>query len=368
MLTTKLVWAGNTLIDIPTELGHPTDYQLAGNPGEQLCEIAARVRDNSLGTSSSTAALLWQSLKRDIGVFEHYNRTMLVRFSEESAAQTIGGLILFSGLFNRPGLWFRPTVGGFYLTLSTRTVLEWDEWTERLRKELPNELRHMLDSTANLGFALQLLWSAELPLIVTPPSVDMATALAGSHLKSVEFCSTDSPAERWVSIYIRGSHTGFHALRRLHQSVRKSHLCDESNTPLVQHPALRLLLKGPEALYLQAELLAFRSLAGRIYRKLVGQAASMLAGLGPAQALRQARGAAAGYLPGALVMDGLVSGTVAQWREAIVHLGDVENDAELRQLGVLLAETLRAAGQLSGLVVEEAPGELGHYVRPAQSS
>lgn len=370
MVIAKLVWADNRLVDIPAELGSPHDYQLAGSPAEQLTELAIRAHDGSLGTGDNTAQALRRALAGELGVFEHYNRTVLVSFDAKSAKYTIGGLVLFSGLFNRPGLWFRPTVGGFYLTLNTRTVLEWHLWTDRLRWELVPDLQPMLDCTTSLGFALQHLWAAELPLVVSPPQVELPTALAGAHVGAVEFCAPASDDERWVTAYVRCSRAALCAFRGLRISAKSAAQYDAVGARYVEHPAIELLLMGPDSIDLATELHAAELGAKRLYRRIADLVEGALAGSGlPRETAQlQARAAAVGYLGNALATDALVSGTVAQWRELIVRLGTPTGDAEGRRVAIEMLSVLQSAGALRNLKTALAADGLGEVVLPPARS
>jgi hypothetical protein len=278
---------------------------------------------------------------RHLSVLEHFHRTVSVDFSSSFGSEMAGGLLLFPGMFNRPGLWTRPVFGGLRLTMNARTVYEWNSWLDVVKANTHKDLHSLFKGATALGDLLWDLWQQEMPLVFQPRSIDIDAALMEARLDNVSFVVPDVQPERWVSLYISGSRGLSHELVRHGDwtaiSQRSTRYVDEDESDWHWHPAIaRYRQKNPNDLNIDQAINAVEAQARESYRIIRD---TLEPWLRPScdvkrDARKQARGAARGALGNALGTAMIFSASVHQWRHILLMRGAQGADAEIRQMAV----------------------------------
>lgn len=298
----KLVWdnANPDIVNIPSEMGEPRADQMQGTALERLAELCGRICYDSLGKGRNSEE--YHRHIKEVGhlsVWEHCTRT--VEVENESLFFNDG----IAELFNKPSLWAdcsRLPRRTSRITMNARHVHEWQQ--------------------SRLGGILRRTWAAQTPQMIEAPS--------GNSLFQFSLPATDN--ERWVSLYIGNvSRNLTHELVRHGDwtafSQRSTRYCDESETPIVWHPAFTFE-EHEEARKVTAYARGQYSLLVRWM-------------LARGHDRKTARGAARGVLPSALGTELIMSASVAQWKHILRLRGDVAADQEIQNLSAAIAEVVK---------------------------
>ena len=370
-----LVWDGGKDITIPEHMGVARVDQMLGTPAEQLTELAGRICYDSLGSEKSRGSKDYHGHIQEVGhlsVCEHFNFTISLDYVELDT--------LFSVLINRPGIFFttvQPRVGAA-ITLNLRTILEWDSWTKQLAKSYGSSPTGAYVTSANYLGDVVRYWGNQLaPQIIKAPNADVLRSLTGSS----RLVQPRDRSQMWVSLYMGGSrgfsheqvrHGDFTAI-----SQRSTRYCDESESRWITHPLITRYVN-----YAQSSLNHFDedaladirnqcndSLAtARVtYQKWVEILTAFLTGQGvsAANARKQSRGAARGYLGNALYTDMIFSANVTQWRRMLLARGNGAADAEIRIMynrALPVLKQSRYGKEFSDLELRNAPDGIGFEI------
>lgn len=371
----KLVWDGSSVV-VPAEMGTPHAGQMQGSEGEQLVELAARICYDSVGTGRATDETVAHVVEAGhLSVLEHYNRTIQLDFGELFGTEMAGGLMLFPALFNRPGLWVRPTVGGLRLTLNARTVYEWFDWTSRMKDQADPAIHSLFGTVDALGAILWNLWAEIMPMVFRDRNdvPEIGWALMRTHLDDARFVTPETPHEEWVSIYISGSRGMSHELVRHGDwtaiSQRSTRYVDENESDWAWHPAIAQLtnIAGAGADDVRHAIADCEKHARRAYMIIRDHLEVWLRPHCEVKrdARKQARGAARGALGNALGTALIFSASVDQWLHILRMRGSAGADAEIRQMAVeahaVLSQSIYGK-RFSGLTTSPSPDGLGQIL------
>ena len=376
-MTVKLVWDGAE-ITVPEEMGCPHSGQMVGTDGEQLIELSCRICYDSVGSGRASAETIAHVLEaRHLSVLEHYNRTIQLDFGHLFGTEMAGGLMLFPALFNRPGLWVRPTVGGLRLTMNARTAYEWFEWTSRMKDATDPAIHGLFATVDALGAIVWRLWMDIMPMVFHDRSdvPDREWALLRTHLDDAKFVTPETAHEEWISLYISGSRGMSHELVRHGDwtaiSQRSTRYVEENESDWAWHPAIAHYLSDAAV---EADQDEFRAAihdcekhAKRAYAIIRDHLETWLRPRCEIKrdARKQARGAARGALGNALNTELIFSASCDQWMHILRMRGSLGADAEIREIAVAAHAILsksRYGNRFSGLTPSPSPDGLGQVL------
>ena len=292
----------NELI-VPSPMGLAREDQLVGTPLENLAELAGRVCYDSLGQGRTSEDYHEHILEvGHLSVYEHCVFTVHVCKPLEDYAVD---------LLNRPGVWVKPLMNGFRLTINLRAVLEF-------AKHGPDRSA----AGADLYVALLHVGADLAPRVVKRPS--------RSPLPTVAILSEpELPQEKYISFYLSGSRGFSHEMVRHGDwtavSQRSTRYVDESKCSMRWHPELlkKPLVRGPKV---RSTLDSVERHTKAGYERIV----STLVADGVSR--KQARGAARGVLPHALQTEMIFTASVAQWKWIIESRVSEHADAEINDI------------------------------------
>lgn len=296
---------------VPEQMGTAKPNQLRGTERERLAEIAGRVCYDSLGQGRSSSD--WHKHVLEVGhlsVYEHCVFTIEMPFENAS---------FFTHLVNRPGLfmeWRKHRL--LRMTMNLRTVLDWGKMSAYLG--IAGNV-----ATANFGKSLAVIAYSVAPGVVTMP--DLSDSTCHVLARNMRVVWPDSDNERWATVWMRGSRRFSHELVRHGDwsaiSQRSTRYVHEDESPMSPHPFNRTICDDETVLGLQADAVR----AGRdAYRATFEYHESR--GVNK----KQARAAAADWLPHALETQVVFSASLAQWRHIKSMRVSEMADAHIREI------------------------------------
>jgi thymidylate synthase ThyX len=307
--------------------------QFAGGDMENLCEVAGRACYDSIGAGRNSRE--WYKHIQEVhhlSVMEHARLTFEV--PQHYAWHFI----------NRDGCWMGfPEIltDCMRVTINARAVKEWRKWTERIQK-FPEYRAGAL----RIGCALWEEFHKKMPLLFCPASE--AFTEIGNSIKPVQdiklFSGPLSENERAVSLLIHGSRGMSHEWVRHRKgavSQRSTRFVDESSTPWIEHP-LETLFRARQVFETNAAS-AVRDHARDFYFVVSNSLRLWLTcnGVSKATALKQARGAARGYLGNALYTELVYTASITQWKDILMLRLHPAADGEIRLVALKALEILK---------------------------
>ncbi len=305
---------------VPERMGKARADQLQGTPQENLCELAGRVCFDSLGKGRPTVDYHPNILSMGhLSIYEHAN--FVVKFTDPF----LGAFDWLASWVNRPGVWVetKDWYKDMRVTLNLRSLLEWDK--HAWKSELGNSGRVGRILRTAIGKHLKCL-----PLVGDRHEDDTAASV-------VEPLSDN---EIWVSFFIENVSRALTAELNRHGdwtavSQRSTRYCDEFDSKVVRHPALGY--SGDFCSLMDEHTANLYDVVG-----LKATSKQIASGVGEPDARKQARGAAARYLPLGLETQEIFSASLAQWKHILsMRLSDAA-DAEIRELAKEIDILLKA--------------------------
>lgn len=330
---------------VPERMGTPSDGQLAGAVQENLCELAGRVCFDSLGKGRPSADYHPNILKMGhTSIYEHANFTVQFNDPYLSTFDWVAACV------NRPGVWV-DTTGEWYkkmrLTLNLRSLLEWDKFSWASNLGNPHRVGRLLRMA--VGKHLNLL------------------PLDGLRHEDDEVAAVVPPAhdeEVWASFHFENisrslSHELVRHKHRTAVSQRSQRYVDDGDSGFIEHPLEKMFPGDGDAV---------GSIYDRVRVRLHGRMSRANPGLGAGVIDKQARGAAARYLPQGIETQMVFSASVAEWKHLVSMRCSEAADAEIRALAVEVFHRLddRFPGRFARWTKAEAKDGLGFVVGPPQ--
>lgn len=329
---------------VPERMGTPSEGQLAGAVQENLCELAGRVCFDSLGKGRMSKDYHPNILAMGhTSIYEHANFTVQFNDPYLSAFDWVAACV------NRPGVWVDTTDGWFKkmrLTLNLRGLLEWDRmsWTSNIGN--PNRVGRILRMAVCQHLRL-------LPVEgLLHPETEPAMVVRPEHDEEV-----------WASFFFENisrnlSHELIRHKHRTAVSQRSQRYVDEGDAVIVSHPADRNTEDNRHAgpLYNIVNRDVFQDLTAGIFNA-------------PESHMRkQARAAAARYLPHGTETQLIFSASLAEWKHVVRMRAADAADAEIRALAVEVFHHLdeRFPDRFAGWTKAEAKDGIGFVIVPPQ--
>jgi thymidylate synthase ThyX len=370
MIKPSIVWCNTWDVApiVPNSMGQPRVDQLQGTNLEQLVEIAGRICYDSLGKGRGSADYHQHIKEVNHGsVWEHGN--IVIQITNVSTPE------MFS-LFNRPGLFVcdvEPVDNNNYrhnvrMVVNLRTIREWDRFGDDF-----------------LGPWIRDCGHAVAPMIINVLEGDKDHLINYQDTRAKIVCP-ERDDEIWYSVYLGGSRGFSHELVRHGDftaiSQRSTRYCDENESDYHQHPLFIKYLgnvKGKETgfgslnygehFWYKEEL--FQKMANNLgvtgfgsletfndydkvitmslgdeakyledheksfYRRVVKELRSSFEkdpSFDKLSSLKQARGAARGFLANALSTELVFSASVAQWKRIFTQRVNPAADKEIFEI------------------------------------
>ncbi len=310
--------------------------QLAGNPAEQLCELAGRICYGSLGTGRNTEKYFEHILEvGHLSVLEHVNFTIFFPIATDDSTDIA---LFYNDMGNHPGTYVVacPAAGGAMIGFNLRAAIEFSNFPVSC------------GTTSKAGLALREAAHIQAPHIMERMS---DSRWYNTWPEERELDGLDADELRWITLYLSGSRGFSHELVR-HKyrtavSQRSTRYVDESQSDWVEHPLLTAYEdehgdeRGMSVLLGQLERSAAD--ARSAYDKAVTALQLWLITIGVDKftARKQARGTARGYLGNALFTECLFSASVAQWKRIFRMRCADAADAEIRTIMVKALDECR---------------------------
>jgi thymidylate synthase ThyX len=355
-----LVWDGGPEIMVPPQVGKPHSEQMKGTSGEQLIEVCTRLCYDSMGLDDEgqpkgrgTKDTLKNVMETGHhSVLEHYVRTVEFQHVPPGAREDI--VLAFT---NRPGCWLRwkldvtGPVGdevNIRVTMNVRAVVEWEEWSERLRTEHGFPAHGETPTLWRcIGYRLRTLWTALVPLLVEAHDVGDTWPVWLLH-SPLAFAEPETDSEKWLTLYLVGSRGMSHeqVRHRFAMSQRSTRYCEEGESAWHWHPLIHKFIEEHPHVPVFADVLrGAQHAAQETYRAICDELQEWLAAKLPKEtpyrkkhARKQARGAARGFLGNALETQMCFTAPVWGWRHIASMRAADAADAEIR---VVISEAVR---------------------------
>lgn len=312
----KLVFDG-IQVSIPEGMGKPRGDQMQGTAAEQLSELAGRICYDSLGNGRNSGDYHKHIVEVGHGsVLEHFNVTVKIPIPMSD---------FYPWMINRPGVWIRPC--STVITLNLRSLLEWDR---------------MGNSPDILTNSINVLGATLAPQIIAPNK-------DGQIFQMIHQVRLEHDEEKWVSLYLSGSRGFSHEMVRHGDwtaiSQRSTRYCDESLSEWVTHPLLKQYLNEECVPIVETAIDDLIADSRTLYCTIVNRLETFLRDRGetPANARKQSRGAARGFLGNALETEMIFSANVAQWKRILRQRGGPAADAEIRAIACLILGELKSS-------------------------
>lgn len=317
-MTARLVYDGATLT-VPPEMGESRSDQMQGTLLEQLSEIAGRCCYDSLGKGRSSINFHRHILDvRHLSVYRH--ATITVRF--DVGYNEFRMLAL--ACLNRKGVYVERDHNTLVVTANLQAIIEWDRYPGPFalgEHWLGNVLRHYAHRQA--------------PQIIPDPECETGLSQS-STIKTAKL--TDHQAH--VSLYLAGSRSWSHEQIRHAYAVsqRSTRYCDEDDAEFVDHPlAIDFVdddtsdgevdvFVGYGSNAINAMWTAYSGIANLLYEYL------RVRGVEPRTARKQARGAAARYLPHGLRTEMIFTASISGWKDMLRQRMSEAADGEMRTI------------------------------------
>lgn len=329
-MTARLVYDGATLA-VPPEMGTPRADQLQGTALERLSELCGRVSYDSLGRGRTSVEFHRHILDvRHLSVYRHAAITVACDVSYAEART------LALACLNRRGVHVAKPRDLLEITANLQAIVEWDRYPSPYNRGgawLGEILRHHAHRVA--------------PMIVPAPEGDSALAI-DTTLKAGDL--TDDQAH--VSLYLAGSRSWSHEQARHAYAIsqRSTRYCDESETGLVEHPALSHVLddegvSSANRLKLYDPISKALRHAKVAYEYVVPQLALHFSrrGVDATAARKQARAAAARYLPHGLRTEMIFTAPISGWKDMLRQRLSEHADGEFRLISSDILRELKAS-------------------------
>lgn len=394
LIHAELVTDGLTL-SIPERMGVPRDDQMQGTLLERLGELAGRVCYDSLGKGRASFAYHEHIQDvRHLSVYEHCAFTVEIRPTDNSwlPAGEFAREKLARMFLNRPGVWVRfVDRHAVHVTLNLRSALEWARWTEYLRCWEEPWSYAIWNGVVEVLHRLCPQVTAQNTLLDNSAAGAAREAREHKQMRAhdlpriqVRPISPETDDECWISMLLCGSRGFSHELVRHGDftaiSQRSTRYVDEGESPWVEHPLIREYnaqhptLQPWQFLDSVCDDVPLRQVAGGAYSGAVATLESWLISRGVEKglAIKQARGAARGYLGNALYTEVIFSANIAQWRRMIAwadtRRASDAADAEIREVFVKVLRVLQAnthyGNRFTDMTIRPAKDGIGEVADP----
>ena len=348
-MTARLVYDGTTLA-VPPEMGEARGDQLQGTALERLCEIAGRACYDSLGKGRSSADFHRHIL--DVGhlsVYRHATITVVFDVDHRECR------MLALACLNRKGLYVERAHNTLVITANLQAIIEWDRYPSPFASG-----EHWLGSVlAYHAFRVA-------PAIVPSPGCDSGMVV-DTTLKTAGL----SDHQAHVSLYLAGSRSWSHEQSRHAYAIsqRSTRYCDESAAEFVEHPVVaqfmankeqpRSYAPGTAVVQKHAENKSRHAYEWHC-RFLEDYLVSR--GVSPVAARKQARGAAARYLPHGLRTEMIFTASIEGWKDMLRQRLSEAADGEIRAIYSDILRELKASAygdRFAGYTEVPSPDGIG---------
>lgn len=360
----KVVKLWNGPVMIPEEMGAPRADQMVGTEAERLCELSGRVCYDSLGTGRNSA-----DYHGHIGQVRHFSTIEHAAFTVNVAGQTDRDVnMILCALANRPymQLNYHPNSCVIRVTLDLRHVVEWD-----IHSALSDVCRSCSDVRNFARTIKNLLIPALMPhapAILGQAARDKSLLCSGVSV-DVENPVTDN--EKFVSVFMAGGRGFSHeqVRHRFNMSQRSSRFCDESESPIIEHPLITEYLHSDAVSQDERDFLDMHRFEARqynqsLYRDGVKKLQSWLEarGIDKTSARKQARGAMRNDLGNGLYTEMIFTASLSQWKHMFRMRSSPFADAEIREVYCRLLPDMQKHGLFTDWKMVPAPDGLGYCV------
>lgn len=331
-------------VQLPPGTRTPRPDQFQGTELEKLVETAGRECYASFGKKKSRNSPDYHAHIREVNhgsVNEHPHITL--QFEAPTGADDCYVLL---ALANRPGVWLetrglRGDPLTYRVTINLRAANEWHFWTLRSLGQHRNSF--VEDAALRIGLMIQYQLHQLAPMVVPFSFSGAERWFEEWVLKSKDKkwfarpVPPESENEKHVTLWLSCSRAVSleQARHRFQISQRSTRFCDESESPYVLHPLIKKAMEV-EAQPILDIIQSGRTAANQVYTELCTVLQEWVAANNPhldkTSALKQARGAARGYLGNALSTSTIFTASVAEWKGMIEQRAHDAADAEIRAM------------------------------------